>query len=221
MGTLRNFVNKLHQSTKRNYLKRMMDNKVHCMKIAKKYEKLYWDGSRRYGYGGYKYIPGRFKDLAKKLIKTYKLKNGSKILDVGCGKGYLHKEILKLQPNIIIYGMDISKYAIKEAKKTLKSRVFVHRAENKYPFKNDEFDLVISLGTLHNLNIFNLERAIKEIQRVGKKKYIMLESYRNDEELFNLQCWALTCNSFFSKKEWIWIYKKFGFTGDYEFIYFS
>ena len=66
-----------------------------------------------------------------------------------------------------------------------------------------------------------IEKAIKEIERVGKKKYIMLESYRNDKELFNLQCWALTCNSFFSKEEWMWLYKKFGFSGDYEFIYFN
>ena len=71
------------------------------------------------------------------------------------------------------------------------------------------FDLVISLATLHNLNIFDLEKAVCEIERVGKRKYIMLESYRNDKELFNLQCWALTCKSFFSKDEWIWLYKKF------------
>ena len=67
----------------------MVDQKVFCMKIAKKYEKDYWDGNRRYGYGGYKYIPGRWKAVAKKLIKTYKLRSGSKILDVGCGKGFL------------------------------------------------------------------------------------------------------------------------------------
>ena len=78
----RNFITKLHNSTKRNYLERMNDNKIHCMQIAKKYEKEYWDGDRRYGYGGYKYIPGRWRSVAKKLIKTYKLKAGSKILDV-------------------------------------------------------------------------------------------------------------------------------------------
>ena len=90
----RNFVSNLHNSTKRDYLARMIDKKVYCMKIAKKYGKEYWDGNRRYGYGGYKYIPGRWKSVAKNLIKIYKLKAGSKILDVGCGKGYLLKEML-------------------------------------------------------------------------------------------------------------------------------
>ena len=71
------FISQLHNSTKRDYLQRMINNKVHCMKIAKKYGKDYWDGKRKYGYGGYKYIPGRWKNLAKKLIKLYKLKAGS------------------------------------------------------------------------------------------------------------------------------------------------
>ena len=79
----------------------------------------------------------------------------------------------------------------------------------------------MSLGCLHNLRIFELEVALKEIQRVGKLSYVMLESYRNEKELFNLQCWALTCESFFNQKEWIWIYEKFGYKGDYEFIYFE
>ena len=60
------FLQKNHNLTKRNYLHRMKDEKVECMKIAKKYEKQYWDGNRRYGYGGYKYIPGRLSPIAKK-----------------------------------------------------------------------------------------------------------------------------------------------------------
>ena len=99
--------------------------------------------------------------------------------------------------------------------------MFIHRAQDKYPFKDKEFDLVMSLGCLHNLRIFELKVTLKEIERVGKQGYVMLESYRNEKELFNLQCWALTCESFFDKEEWIWIYKNYGYTGDYEFIYFE
>ena len=83
------------------------------------------------------------------------------------------------------------------------------------------FDLVISIGCFHNLEIFDLKNSLSEINRVGKKKFILVESYRNNKELFNLQCWALTCESFFSKNEWIWIFKKFGYNGDFEFIYFE
>jgi len=221
MGKLKNFISKLHNSTKRDYVSRMVDNKVYCMKISKKYDKEYWDGKRRFGYGGYKYIPDRWTNVAKSLIKNYKLNNNSSILDVGCGKAFLLYEIKKLLPKIKICGFDISKYGLNSSKKEIKKFLFVHKAQNKYPFKNKQFDLVISLGCLHNLKIFEIKKALNEIQRVGKKSYLMLESYRNEKELFNLQCWALTCESFFDQKEWIWIYNHFGYTGDYEFIYFT
>ena len=214
-------INKLHHSTKRNYLKRMTDNKIYCMKIAKKYEFDYWDGNRKYGYGGYKFIPGRWTSVAKKIIKQFKLNNNSKILDAGCGKGYLLYEIKQILPNIKVVGFDISRYGIKNSHPKIKKYLFNHDITQKTKFKNKEFDLVISLGCLHNLKIHNLIKTIKEIVRIGKKNYIMVESYRNDKELFNLQCWALTCQSFFSDDQWIWILKSSGFKGSYEFIHFK
>ena len=199
----------------------MVDDKVDCMRKAKEYELDYWDGSRRYGYGGYKYMPGRWKPVAELLIKNYNLTNDSSVLDVGCGKAFLLYEMKLLLPNLKVSGFDISKHGIEQGKEKINKGLFVHQAQKPYPFKNKQFDLVLSLGCLHNLKIFELEIALREIERVGKQGYIMLESYRNEQELFNLQCWALTCESFFNQKEWLWIYNHFGYTGDYEFIYFE
>jgi ubiquinone/menaquinone biosynthesis C-methylase UbiE len=210
-----------HKRTKRNYLKRMLDNKPVCMTEARKYDFNYWDGPRKYGFGGYKYIPGLLTPIAKKLIKKYKLSNYSKILEAGCGKGFLLYEIKKILPNIKIYGFDISRYALKNAKNEIKKNLFYQKIQNKFHFKKNYFDLVISLNTLHNLNIYDLRKALSEIDRVGKKKYIVVESYKTNKQLFNLQCWALTANAFFSYKEWIWLFKEFKYKGDYEFIYFD
>jgi len=220
MGQLQNFVTPLHEATKRDCLARMVDDKVECMKIAKQYEKDYWDGDRRYGYGGYKFMPGRWKPVAEALIKTYNLGSGSKVLDVGCGKGFLLDEMLMIEPKLQVTGFDISEHGLSCASDLVRPHLFIHQAQSKYPFEDKEFDLVISLGSLHNLRLFDLETALSEIERVGKQGYIMLEGYRNEQELFNLQCWALTCESFFDKDEWIWLYKHFGYTGDFEFIYF-
>ncbi len=221
MGKLLKIITPIHLITKRNYFQRMKNKKIDCMKIARKYDYNYWDGKRKYGYGGYKYIPDLMKPVAEKIIKKYNLSNKSKILDVGCGKGFVLYEIKKILPNITLAGFDISKYGIKNAKKEVKDHLFVHRAQDKFPYKTNQFDLVFSIHCLHNLQIFDLKKAIKEIQRVGKKGFIALEGYRNEKELFNLQCWALTAESFFSDKEWIWLYNNFGYTGDYEFIYFN
>ena len=222
MGRLLNMVTPLHKRTKRDYLARMVDDKVHCMRKAKEYEKDYWDGDRRYGYGGYKYIPGRWKPVAQALFDTYGLKAGSRVLDVGCGKAFLLYEMQQIEPGLELVGFDISRHGLACAPPDLKASLFNCRAQDvAYPFGDDHFDLVISLGCLHNLRIFELKIALAEIERVGKQGYIMLESYRNEQELFNLQCWALTCESFFDTAEWIWLYQHFGYTGDYEFIYFE
>ena len=221
MGKLVNYVTPLHQATSRAYIDRMVDDKVHCMLKAKEYEADYWDGDRRYGYGGYKFIPGRWKPVAEALIENYNLTNDSSVLDVGCGKGYLLYEMKLLLPGLRMAGFDISKHGLEDAKEEIKDFLYIHRAQDPYPYKENEFDLVISLGCVHNLRIFELETALKEIERVGRQGYIMKESYRNEQEQFNLQCWALTCESFFDHEEWPWIYKYFGYNGDYEFIYFE
>jgi ubiquinone/menaquinone biosynthesis C-methylase UbiE len=217
----KNFVTALHQSTKRDYLARMMDSKVECMGVAKEYEGQYWDGDRRFGYGGYRYMPGRWKPVAEALIHDYGLKSGSKVLDVGCGKGFLLHEMKLLEPGLEIKGFDISEHGLNDAKEEVKTSLFKHRAEDPFPFEDSSFDLVISLGTLHNLRVFELESSLQEIERVGKAGYLMVESYRNNQELFNLQCWALTAETFLDHKEWPWLLKKFGYSGDYEFIFFE
>ena len=221
MGKLVNITTALHESSNREYLPRMVDDKANCMIIAKQYEKDYWDGDRRYGYGGYSYIPGRWKPVAEALIQNYDLNNESSVLDVGCGKGYLLYELKLLLPGLRVAGLDISEHGLADAPKEIKGSLIIHRAQDVYPFDDNEFDLVISLGCFHNLRLFDLEKALAETERVGKQGYVMLESYRNELELFNLQCWALTCESFFDHEEWTWIYEKFGYTGDYEFIYFK
>jgi len=221
MGKLVNYVTKLHQSTSRAYIDRMVDEKVQCMLKAKEYEYDYWDGDRRYGYGGYKYIAGRWKPVAEALIKNYNLNNNSSVLDVGCGKAYLLYEMKMLLPGLKIVGFDISKHGLADAIEEIRASLFIHRAQDPFPFKDNEFDLVISLGCYHNLRIFELKNALSETERVAKNGYVMLESYRNELEMFNLQCWALTCESFFDHLEWPWIYNHFGYTGDYEFIYFE
>ena len=93
MENLKNYVTLNHKKTKRNYLHRMVNEKSFLYACFKKYGKDYWDGDRKFGYGGYRYIKNYHKPLAEKLIKDYKLTNNSKILDIGCGKGFLLYEI--------------------------------------------------------------------------------------------------------------------------------
>jgi SAM-dependent methyltransferase len=221
MGELLNIVTSLHQSTQRDYVARMVDDKVEAMIVAKEYERDYWDGDRRYGYGGYKYLPGRWKPVAEALIERYDLTNESSILDVGCGKAFLLYELQVLLPQARLVGFDISHHGLASRHPDFRGELFIARAQDAFMFEDKSFDLVISLATLHNLRLPDLQVALSEIERVGRHAYVMLESYRNEQELFNLECWALTAESLLDEGEWTWLYNHFGYTGDYEFIFFE
>ena len=221
MGQELSFVTALHTRSKRDYVGRVTQaDKAECAEKAKQWGYDYWDGDRKYGYGGYKY-DGRWAVVAEKMIRQYGLKDDARILDVGCGKGFLLHEFQKLLPKATLQGVDISRYAIEHAKEEVKPFLKEGNA-TKLDFPDKSFDLVLTITTLHNLYIYDLARALAEIQRVTRKHgYICVESYRNEREKANLLYWQLTCESFFTPKEWTWLFDHFGYKGDYEFIYFE
>ena len=221
MGSLLNLVTPLHEATKRDYLARMLDDKVTCMKRAREFEFDYWDGERRYGYGGYHYIPGRWKPVAEQLIEHYGLRSGDRVLDLGCGKGYLLYELQLLMPGLVLVGWDRSRHAFENRHPDLIGTFLHGNIQDLHIALPNSFDLVISLGALHNLTLRELAVALPNIQRVGRCGYIMVESFRNEQELFNLQCWCLTAETLIRPEDWEYLFDHYGYTGDREFIYFT
>ena len=218
------FLSVVHKSTQRDYLARVNDSefpKDRAAALAKKWDFDYWDGDRRINYGGYKYMEGRWEKVAKVMIEHYGLKAGDKILDIGCGKGFLLYDFTKILPGIEVYGIDISNYAIENSKEEIKDKLIIGNATS-LPFEDNYFDFVFSLNTFHNLECYDLFAALKEMERVGKSnKYICVESYRNEVEKANLLYWQVTCEAFNTPKEWDWWFEQTGYTGDHSFIYFE
>ena len=217
------FMSVVHKATKRDYLARVNDPefpKAKAAELAKKWAFDYWDGDRRINYGGYRYMEGRWEKVAEAMAEHYGLKEGDRVLDVGCGKGFLMFDFTKVVPGIEIHGIDISEYAIANAKEEVKDCLRVGSA-TRLPWPDRHFDLVYSLNTLHNLHTYDLELALREMERVGKSKYLCVESYRDEAEKANLLYWQVTCEAFNTPKEWEWWFKLTGYTGDHSFIYFE
>ena len=218
------FMGVLHKSTKRDYLARVNDvefPKARAAELAKKFDYDYWDGDRRICYGGYRYIEGRWERVARAIAEHYELPENPKILDIGCGKGYLLYDFQKVIPNAEVVGIDISQYAIENCKPEIKDKLVIGNA-TQLPWDDQTFDLVISINALHCLEAYDLESALKEMERVGKQhKYLCVESYRNETEKANLLYWQVSCEAFNTPKEWDWWYKHTGYTGDHEYIYFE
>jgi len=215
------FISPLHKRTQRDYLGRVNEfPKAEAARIAKQFGKDYWDGDRKFGYGGMRY-DGRWRVVAENMARHYDLKAGDRILDVGCGKAFLLYEFTQVVPGIEVRGLDISPYAVANAKEEVRPFLQTGNA-NHLPFADASFDLVLTINTLHNLYCYDLDRALREIQRVGRRhRYVVAESYRNEEEKANLLYWQLTCESFCTPEEWEWWFQRCGYAGDWSFIYFE
>ena len=213
----------LHKATKRDYLARVNDPdypKAKAAELAKQWGYDYWDGDRRVNYGGYNYIPGRWAPVAKLLIEHYQLKPGDKVLDIGCGKGFQLHELTQVLPGLNVRGIDISTYALQNAHPEVVNFLDLGSAAS-LPYRDKEFDLVFSINTLHNLHNRDLERALNEMERVGRQKYLCVESYRTEIEKANLLYWQVTCEQFNSPDDWEWWITHTGYTGDHSYIFFE
>ena len=119
------FISLVHKATTRDYLGRVNDPefpKAKAARLAKQWDKDYWDGDRRTGYGGMKY-DGRWRKVADAMTQHYQLKAGDQVLDVGCGKGFLMHDLVESVPGLEVTGLDVSGYAKKNAKPEIQNRI--------------------------------------------------------------------------------------------------
>ena len=185
--------------------------------IAKKFGKEFFDGDRKYGYGGFSYNPKYWAETVKLFIERYNLNESSSILDVGCGKGFMLVDFLKAIPSLKVAGIDISNYAIENSHELVRNQLKVANCLN-LPFADKSFDLVISINTIHNLDVQGCIKSIQEIERVKKKySYIVVDGWDTLEEERELKSWVLTAVTLLQTSEWEKLFKKAGYTGDYSF----
>lgn len=211
----------LHTRTPRDYLSRVIGvDKAECATVARRFDQDFWDGERKYGYGGYRY-DGRWRSFAERLLRQYRLPPRARVLDVGCGKGFLLYDLLQVAPTLRVTGLDFSSYALTCAPDSIRPYL-IRGTAFELPWPDHTFDLVISVNVLHNFRNFELYRSLREIERVARGvKYIVVDSYRTEQEKVNLLYWQLTCSCFYTPEEWQWIFDQSQYTGDFEFLFYS
>ncbi len=182
--------------------------------VAKRFGREYFDGDRTQGYGGYRY-DGRWIPIARRMVDFYGLKPGDSILDVGCAKGFLLHDFLQTIPGLQVAGVDVSVYAIEHAMDSVKPFLRAASAD-RLPFADGSFDLVVSINTIHNLELARCRQAVREIERVSRRhKYIQVDSWWNEEQHQNLERWQLTALTYFDPAGWKRLFAEGGYTGDY------
>lgn len=98
------------------------------------------------------------------------IRQGSRVLDVGCGTGYTTEAVLKRLELGEVNGIDLTPQQLRKAARKLKPEEVALNlsrgdAEN-LPFKDETFDAVVSVGALEYFP--HPKRAVQEMARVVK-----------------------------------------------------
>jgi SAM-dependent methyltransferase len=206
---------KNYPKANRNLAARLEKKSEESRAIARRFDKNYFDGSRDHGYGGFSYNPKYWTPVIPDLIERYGLEPNSRVLDVGCAKGFFLHDLKEQIPGISVSGLDISKYAISNSMSSVSPFLKVGNA-TQLPYPDDSFDFVISINTVHNLNREECGIALKEIERVSKENsFITVDAYRNESEKERMEAWNLTALTMMSCDEWVSFFDEVGFSGDY------
>ena len=204
-----------YPKAKRDLTQRLESKTEEVRSVARKFDKDFFDGERKFGYGGFSYNPRYWSEVVKDLSNYYNLNNESKILDVGCAKGFMLYDFYKLNPNLDLHGIDISKYAIDNSVPEIKNKLQVANA-TKLPYEDNFFDLVIAINTIHNLDKDECEIALKEISRVSKKNaFITVDAFNNEDEKKRMYAWNLTAKTIMSIKDWKKFFSDSKYNGDF------
>jgi len=200
---------------KRNIQKRAATKDHTVIAVAKQYGEMYWDGPRDYGYGGYR-DDGRWHPVARDIIAHYQLKPGMRVLDVGCGKGFLVKALLAECPGLEAFGLDISLYALMHCAPEVIGRLHLGTAD-QLPFPDGSFDCVLSLNTIHNFPRSRAIVAMCEIQRLSAgRAFVQVDSYLTPEQKEIFESWVLTAEFHDFPAGWLAVFAEAGYTGDYD-----
>lgn len=197
---------------KRNVKARETAKSEEHIRISREYGQMYFDGPREYGYGGYRY-DGRWQPVAKDIVEHFGLKPGDRVLDVGCAKGFLVKDLLAL--GIDAYGVDVSEYAMMNCEPEVVGRLHVGSGDH-LPFPDGSFQAVLAINSLHNLPRERLVVAVREMQRLAPGKgFIQVDSYRTPEQKEIFESWVLTAMYHDYPDKWVELFQEAGYTGDW------
>lgn len=200
--------------TKRQVSKRAQGKTEEVIAVAKEFGEMYFDGPREYGYGGYRY-DGRWIPVAADVVSHFGLRPGMKVLDIGCAKGFLVKDLL--DRGLDAFGLDLSRYALLHCLPEVAGRLHLGSADS-LPFPSHSFDAVLSINTIHNLDRNGCLRALREMTRVARdprKCFVQVDAYRSQAEKDAFESWCLTALTYMRPVEWTALFNEAGYQGDY------
>jgi len=178
--------------------------------MTEKYDKKYFKNiSKDVGIIYKKHRPT--KNFWTIFIRKYK--SSGRLLDIGCGQGFFLEYAEKYYET---YGMDISKYAIKDARNKTYTTKYILMDVTKLGFKDNSFDIITCFDVLEHLK--NPKSTLQDIYRMLRRKGILAMTVPNLNSIglkLKQERWFgyrdTTHISLLTNKEWLIMLEKCGF----------
>mgnify|MGYP001384790870 CR=1 FL=1 len=112
------------------------------------------------------------------ILQKHLLYHPVKILDMACGTGLFAEKIIKIYPNALIDGIDISKEILKKAKlKKIYNKLFFSNFDEKIPIRI-KYNLIACIGAMTYTK--NPRKLILKVHDLTKPKGFFIFSHRDD-----------------------------------------
>jgi ubiquinone/menaquinone biosynthesis C-methylase UbiE len=204
-----------YPKTARNLDERAAEKTEEVRAVAREFGEEFFDGDRKYGYGGFNYNSKYWSPVIPDFQYHFGPLTGRSVLDVGCAKGFMLYDLVRLVPDVHVAGIDVSDYAIQNSLPEVRPFLQVADARD-LPFETNSFDVVISINTVHNLELEECKKALREISRVSQDhSFITVDAYSNEEERERMMAWNLTAKTILSVEDWVSLFEEVGYEGDY------
>ena len=144
--------------------------------MSSKFQRIYW--SKKFDWKRYarlydKYCRTKnnyYIQSASELVKSVRLKNSFKVIDLACGTGVLTSQLLKRYPKINIFAIDLSKEMLYFYQKNFFNHIKVGRikvvcgnAEQLHKYTKEKYDAIFIASAVWDLELKSLFNNIAKV----------------------------------------------------------
>jgi ubiquinone/menaquinone biosynthesis C-methylase UbiE len=153
--------------------------------------------------------------VARRIIEHFDLKPGDRVLDIGCAKGFLVKDLQDALPGLEVWGIDVSAYALETAHPDARPRLLGGSCD-RLPFADGSFTVALAINSIHNLERDGCLMALREMHRVAPRNgFVQVDAYRSEAERSLFEDWMLTARTYLDPEGWKEMFNESGYTGDW------
>ena len=131
------------------------------------------------GYMNFSWMPELTIRMAHKFIQLLPIKEGEKVLDIGCAKGFLVKALRIL--DVDAYGADVSEYAVGHADGDVRDYCWRISGCDDAALFRDQYDWLLAKDVMEHMTEAELSTLLSRARPAVRKMFVAVPLAADDE----------------------------------------